>query len=217
MDFHQAKAIFEHTLNSDQGVSKKLNDALFGLIDKEVIEATSQLVSGAIFGGERVWMTSDLHFGHQNIISYCDRPFNNVSEQNDSLLQLLRKISENELVVFVGDMAMGNYEAGVEVMRMLPGRKILVVGNHDLTGSGKCRLADEEIFEVVVPFLFWQGLKQTSVLVCHYPVAPYFPFTFNLINYHGHLHQKVMDPVPEGISIKHINVGWDRTHSLLCL
>jgi calcineurin-like phosphoesterase family protein len=216
MDFFQAKSIFEYTLNSEKRVSKGINDGLWALVNKPLIEEVSQLVSDAIYGGERVWITSDLHFGHSNIISYSGRPFHDERHQTDVLLQLMSKIPDDEFVVLVGDVAKGiNYEPGVEIMKQLPGRKILVVGNHDLTKDGKCRLADEGIFEAVLPFLFWQGLKDTSVLVSHYPVVEYFPMPVpKLINYHGHLHQWVKEST-EGV--KFINVGWDRTHSLLCL
>ena len=215
MNFHQAKNIFEHTLNSEARIQKKINNGLLALIDKHLIEEVSQLILGAIYGGERVWMTSDLHFGHSNIIGYCGRPFRDDRHQTDVLLQLMRKIPDDEFVVIVGDVCMGNYQAGVEIVKQLPGRKILVAGNHDLTKDGKCRLADEGIFEAVVPFLFWQGMQDTSVLVSHYPVAEYFPMPVaKLINYHGHLHQWVKESTD---AVKFINVGWDRTHSLLCL
>ena len=214
MNFFQAKSIFEFTLNSEERVREGIIDGLWDLVDKPLIEEVSQLVSSAIFDGERAWMTSDLHFGHSNIIGYSDRPFRDDKHQTDVLLQLMRKIPDDEFVVIVGDICMGNYEAGVELVKQLPGRKILVNGNHDLDKTGKCRLAREGIFEAVVPFLFWKGLKDTSIMVTHYPVVEYFPMPVKLINYHGHLHQWTKESTE---TVKFINVGWDRTHSLLCL
>jgi calcineurin-like phosphoesterase family protein len=215
MDFKTAKRIFEHTMAELPESSQWISDGLFKLIDVELIEAASVRVSSAIYGGERVWMTSDLHFGHSNIIGYCDRPFTTVQNQTDVLLGLLQKVQQEELIIFAGDMAMGDYATGVDIMRTMPGYKILVAGNHDLDATGACPLANEGIFDAVVPFLFWRGLRNTSVLVSHYPVQEYYPMPVKrLINYHGHLHQWVKESTEK---VKYINVGWDQTHSLICL
>ena len=110
MNFETANSIFEHTLDCESRVSTAINLGMLNLIDKELIEATSQMVSNAIALGERVWMTSDLHFLHANIINYSRRPFYNVSDMTGAHLRLLQKVPANEVLVFVGDMAMGNYQ-----------------------------------------------------------------------------------------------------------
>jgi len=33
------------------------------------------------------WFTADLHLGHRNIISYCERPFLDAAEMNDALIE----------------------------------------------------------------------------------------------------------------------------------
>ena len=34
-----------------------------------------------------IWFTSDHHFGHENIIKYCDRPFNSVGHMNAAMIE----------------------------------------------------------------------------------------------------------------------------------
>ena len=163
--FNIALKLFTHTLNSETRVSTAINTGLMALVNQDLIESTSQTVSDALAAGERVWITSDLHFLHTNIISYCDRPFFDVGSMTDALIGTLQKVPKDELIIFNGDMAIGDYQRSVNLMRLLPGRKILVAGNHDLTRDGQCKLAREEnLFEAVVPFLAWQGHQRRLVV-----------------------------------------------------
>jgi calcineurin-like phosphoesterase family protein len=215
MNFIKAKKLFEHTLTSEERVSKRINDALFAMIDEDTIEAASSLVSAAVHGTERVWMTSDLHFGHTNIIKYCGRPFPTIGHQDDTIIRLLSKVAPDELIVFVGDLALGYYQDGVDILKKLPGKKILVAGNHDITKEGECRLAKEGIFEYVVPFLYFRGVQEDQVLVSHYPIVEFFPLGVKrLLNYHGHLHQWRKEDTEQ---IKYVNVGWDQTYGMVAL
>jgi calcineurin-like phosphoesterase family protein len=214
--FNTALKLFRHTLDAEKGVSKAINAGLIDLVNQDLIEATSQTVSDALAAGERVWITSDLHFMHTNIIGYCDRPFFNVESMTDALMATLQKVPKDELILFGGDMAMGNYQKAVELIRRLPGRKILIAGNHDLTRDGICKLAlEKDLFEAVVPFLAWLGYQGRLVVVSHYPIL--VPETYKntpVLNYHGHLHEKTL---PSTLMVKYMNVGWDINHALNCL
>lgn len=214
--FNMGLGLFIHTLDAEKGVSKAINSGLTDLINQDLIEATSQTVSDALAAGERVWITSDLHFLHSNIIGYCDRPFFNVDSMTDALMTTLQKVPNDELILYGGDMAMGNYQETVELIRRLPGRKILIAGNHDLTHDGKCKLAlEKDLFEAVVPFLTWLGYQGRLVVVSHYPIL--VPETYKntpVLNYHGHLHEKTL---PSTLMVKYMNVGWDINHALNCL
>jgi calcineurin-like phosphoesterase family protein len=214
--FKTALKLFQHTLDHEDRVKTALNLGLMDLVDQDLIEATSQTVSDALAAGQRVWMTSDLHLLHANIIGYCDRPFFDVGQMTDTLIAALQKVPDDELLIFVGDMAMGSYERTVELIRLMPGRKILVAGNHDLERNGKCKLAREKnLFEAVVPFLTWLGNQNRLVVVSHYPIR--IPDDYKntpVLNYHGHLHEKTL---PAQLMIKYMNVGWDINFALNCL
>lgn len=214
--FSTALKLFRHTLDAEKGVSKAINSGLIDLVNQDLIEATSQTVSDALAAGERVWITSDLHFMHTNIIGYCDRPFFDVDSMTDALMATLQKVPKDDLILFGGDMAMGNYQKAVELIRRLPGRKILIAGNHDLTRDGICKLAlEKDLFEAVVPFLAWLGYQGRLVVVSHYPIV--VPETYKntpVLNYHGHLHEKTL---PSTLMVKYMNVGWDINHALNCL
>lgn len=57
----------------------------------------------------RLFITSDLHLGHKNIIQYCNRPFDfteqGIEESDDFLLAQYRDtVKENDMVIFLGDL-----------------------------------------------------------------------------------------------------------------
>jgi calcineurin-like phosphoesterase family protein len=83
------------------------------------------------------WFTSDLHFGHTNIIEYCGRPYTSVSAMNTGLIELWNaNVSSADTVWVLGDVAMGHIADTLPLVRELHGRKILVTGNHDRCWPG---------------------------------------------------------------------------------
>jgi calcineurin-like phosphoesterase family protein len=84
-----------------------------------------------------VWFTSDLHFGHKNIIKYENRPFDSVDEMNEAIIYLWNDcIHEDDTVWILGDVAMGKITDSLPLVERLNGIKRLVPGNHDRCWSG---------------------------------------------------------------------------------
>lgn len=58
---------------------------------------------------EQVWFTSDTHFGHENTIRFCNRPFKNAEEMNAELIRRWREtVPEDGIVFHLGDFAHGS-------------------------------------------------------------------------------------------------------------
>lgn len=85
------------------------------------------------FTPDQVWFTSDTHFGHENIIRYCNRPFRNAQEMNEELIRRWREtVPEDGIVFHLGDFAHGSSRLWNDILYSLPGRKYLILGNHDM-------------------------------------------------------------------------------------
>ena len=81
---------------------------------------------------KRVLFWSDQHFGHNNIISYSERPFADKNHMNNTLISnYFLSVKEDDLVVWVGDVAFNSVTESREMFENIPGIKILIVGNHD--------------------------------------------------------------------------------------
>lgn len=80
----------------------------------------------------KVWFTSDTHFGHENIIKYCNRPYPGVPEMNtDLLINWNNTVQPDDTVFHLGDVCMGRMDESLQFVSRLNGQKVLILGNHD--------------------------------------------------------------------------------------
>ena len=84
------------------------------------------------FEPHRIWFTSDTHFGHANIIKFCNRPFRDVTEMNEEIIRRWNEtVPEDGLVFHLGDFCYGGSKEWNDVMYRLHGKIYLILGNHD--------------------------------------------------------------------------------------
>ena len=133
----------------------------------------------------KTFFIGDTHFNHTNIIKYCNRPFENIEEMNQIIINNWNKtVKKDDLVIHVGDIGMGNKEVITNFVARLSGRKWLIMGNHD---RFKVKDYYDMGFEYVSEFpIIYKGM----VIISHQPVAitpdmPYF-------NIYGHVHDNPM-------------------------
>ena len=80
----------------------------------------------------QVWLTSDTHFGHANIIKYCQRPFSSVEEMDETMIARWNAVvGAEDVVLHLGDFAYKTRHGVEEILGRLSGRVYLVMGNHD--------------------------------------------------------------------------------------
>jgi len=78
-----------------------------------------------------IYVTADSHWNHSNIIKYCDRPFNNITEMNEYLIKKWNEVvGPKDTVYHLGDFAMGK-NPDKFFYRLNGSQKFLIAGNHD--------------------------------------------------------------------------------------
>lgn len=84
------------------------------------------------------WYTADLHFGHENIIRHCNRPFPDADAMDAALVERWNEaVAPADTVWLLGDVALSTKKLGL--VAHLRGHKILVAGNHDSCWEGHKR------------------------------------------------------------------------------
>lgn len=135
----------------------------------------------------RTFFTSDLHFFHENVIRFCNRPFGSVEHMNSTLITNWNNVVTNEDHIWVlGDFSFGKEEQTREVLDQLKGIKHLVVGNHDRKGRSE-RLFNRDWNDYFVDRQDYFRLKvgPYKFVLCHFP---FYSWERGYINLHGHLH-----------------------------
>ncbi len=155
------------------------------------------------------WYTSDHHFGHRNIIGYCDRPFADVEEMNIAMVERWNDlVGDDDEVWVIGDVALGDLHANLaEHVARLRGRKILVPGNHDRCWPGRkdgetCRADYYRLggFERIVDAPKPVRLGRKKVRISHFPYLLDEAYGLKFREHrptddgswllHGHIHEK---------------------------
>ena len=147
-----------------------------------------------------IWVTSDTHFNHAAILTFKDyagkppRVFDSVDQMNECMLDnWAETVKPEDTVYHLGDVLFGmdKVEWLEANFARLPGKKKLILGNHDNP-------------KFLAPFfkdiMLWQVIEP-GLLLSH---TPQHPSTLqethrfgnqHILNVHGHIHS---NPSPEG-------------------
>jgi calcineurin-like phosphoesterase family protein len=132
-----------------------------------------------------VYLTSDQHFGHKNIIGYCDRPFQSVEEMDEAMIERHNQnVGKEDTVFIVGDFSFYDFETTKRITQRLNGRKTLIRGNHDKhSESWFLRCGFDSVVESLVIPSIWNS--ETIEIAHYHSYASRFGYG---ILFHGHAH-----------------------------
>ncbi len=131
------------------------------------------------------WLITDTHFYHEFMVTACGRPV----DFSDQILRNLRHLlAPQDILYHLGDVIFYQYPKLGEMMDSVPGRKILLMGNHDkkprswyMTRGGFHHAADMIVVD--------------DILLSHKPVET-LPSGVRM-NVHGHWHNNNNHKRPE--------------------
>ncbi|MFA1509976.1 metallophosphoesterase family protein [Priestia aryabhattai] len=136
-----------------------------------------------------IYLTSDTHFDHKNIIDYEKRPFEDNLQMTEVLIDKWNSVVKpNDLIFHLGDVFFCKAARMKEIADRLNGRKILIRGNHDKGYSnGKFNKLGFDVYN----YYLLEGL-----FLSHYPqdesaIAKAIDEEMILGNVHGHVHSQI--------------------------
>lgn len=135
-----------------------------------------------------IYISSDIHFGHQNILKFCPktRPYSSIDEMDEAIIRdWNRVVTPSDLTYLLGDISYREPSHTAKIFSRLNGKKILIAGNHDEKHLKHKVFRD--CFEEIHNYLELRVNKRKVVLF-HYPIAEWNGMHRGSIHLYGHLH-----------------------------
>lgn len=133
------------------------------------------------------YFIADLHLGHKNVLSFDNRPFKDIDE-NDSVIiaNWNYAIGIDDDIYILGDISWYNSTKTIEIMKTLNGNKHLIKGNHD----GKL-LKNKQLRDQFVEITDYKELdlgKGKGIVLCHYPIPCFKNHYYGWYHLYAHVH-----------------------------
>lgn len=146
------------------------------------------------FDPDKVYFTSDQHFGHENIIRFTGRPFSNAKEMNEALIENWNNtVPEDGIVFNLGDVCFGSSHVWNNNLSQLHGRHFLIMGNHDFKNY---RSSYSKYFEHTALEMYIR-VDNVSIYLNHHPLLCFggsFKKEHDVWNLFGHVHSGPNNP-----------------------
>lgn len=167
-----------------------------------------------------VWITSDLHWGHKNIIKYEKHRINDMgmktendmNTHNEYIIKMINsKVKKGDRLYFLGDIVFGTKEDAIYFMsRINCKNKFFINGNHDKAFNGlddlfKWKCDYKEVTFKKNEFDFLDNDFET--FMCHYPLKSWPRKFKGSLDLYGHVHSQAPF-IDEGTDLC-FNVGLD--------
>lgn len=134
----------------------------------------------------KIFYIADLHLQHSNVIKFDNRPFANVEEMDNTLIENWNAVvDKGDHVYHIGDFCWGKTDDWIRYLKKLNGNIHIVRGNHDLKQFGS------DVKKCIVEVTDYKEITDNGrhVIMCHYPIMCYkASYNPNCYMFHGHTH-----------------------------
>lgn len=141
-------------------------------------------------GQTKVWFTSDLHWGHKNIVKFTNRGVDTTEANHDEWLVDLwnSQVAKGDVVYHLGDFSFHKEVSKTcNFLNRLNGVKHLIKGNHDYSDDFKI-LSD--VKDVTCHHYLERNFningKQQSIVMFHFPISSWHKQGYGSWHLHGH-------------------------------
>jgi len=162
-----------------------------------------------------LWFTSDTHFGHENIIQYCNRPFASVQEMDEKLIENWNHtVKPDETIYHLGDFTLAGGDTARVYFQRLDGKINVVPGGHDWKW-----LREEEYYSrsghrvTILPPLHTIKVPHPDqdapqhVVLCHYAMRVWDRSHYGSWHLYGHSHGN-LPPLENSLDVGVDNWGY---------
>lgn len=139
------------------------------------------------------FFTSDTHFGHANIIEYCNRPFYDVEEMDTEMIERWNSVvSMDDTVYHLGDFTLDNEHRFFRYANSLNGNINIIPGSHDHSWIDKFQFGFR--FQRLPPLVSIEfpeirnGTYPQVIVLCHYSMQTWDRAHFGTWHLFGHSH-----------------------------
>lgn len=153
-----------------------------------------------------IFFTSDFHLFHKNVIRFDNRPFKDIYEMHNTIVNNWNEVVHKEdTVYYLGDLTFGSLSETKSIVHSLNGKIIFILGNHDKIKNIKAM----NRFESVHSYLELRYNKNRYIMF-HNPILSFNSIYHGSIHLFGHCHgnlQSIYDKHGNELTAKRLDVG----------
>lgn len=136
-----------------------------------------------------IWFTSDEHYGHNNVIKFCNRPYTSLEEMTEGLIANHNSVvKKGDLVYHLGDMfwrTVPLHEA-MSIRYRLNGQHFYINGNHEELFERNPELGKTFIWQKDIAKLKIRDYP--NIILCHYAMRVWEGSHKDAWHLYGHSH-----------------------------